>query len=635
MAYITKPKADEENTKPIQNLGDSGPATLGTGASVISQGGGGQTNKAPTASGSFVNLQNYLDTNKPQAAQLGTNVANSVAKRGTDAMAAVDQAKSTFNTQVQTNTPTLNQGLVDKAVASPTSFNDANDTASWNKMLSGTYSGPTVAGSTELWSPASTAIKQAADTSNLVKTAGGQTELLRQIAPNPYSRGGMSMNQMLLQNTDEARDKVYDASNALAPLGTVMDKTLSEADQAVQQAQKTAADTRAGLIGKIAGTGGALEGYQVQVNQKLEQAKAEDAVNLSKIDAIINGIAPLSTIDNSVRTTLDRMGWNENALNDIATKNQQLRSYGQQDLTGVNSKAVLPQNANYLKAGDVASNEDIARYRALNNLIGNQGKDINLEKGTKTQSYNDAINTLNQQVQTYSNRKTAMVAEQAAMGSAIANNLKNAGYVNTGGSSSDSFVQGDEANWVDPYTGRTFGNQLYDFISENPKIANSVVNNIANAMVPGAGFLLGVLNMFGIDTARAVGNLVGLEPYGSVAALDKTGVYTPTVNTTTLGGVDSASGVGAPLTGVGTGFNSAEWGTGSSKYEAAVAPSWSPAMAYSSPENGGTGTTTDYGGLNTGAGSGFDSGNWGGSNTTETDSGPSYSGYSESSDSTW
>ena len=135
MAYITAPKAKDPEKDPTSpdyktpTLVDSGPATLG-GSSVVSTGDPSKpANTAPTKSGSFVNLQRYLDTNQPQAQKLGTNVAGSITQKGKEAESAVKTAKDTFKGQVTANTPTFNESLYSQAVADPTKFTQSGDTA--------------------------------------------------------------------------------------------------------------------------------------------------------------------------------------------------------------------------------------------------------------------------------------------------------------------------------------------------------------------------------------------------------------------------------------------------------------------------------------------------------------------------
>lgn len=592
MAYITAPKATDPEKDPTSpnyknpRLTNSGPATLG-GSSVVSTGDPSKpANTTPTKSGSFVNLQRYLDTNQPQAQQLGTNVAGSITKRGDEAKTAVNTAKDTFKGQVTANTPTFDESLYSQAVADPTKFSTSGDTTGWNKMLSGTYSGPTVSSATDLWNPASTAVNTAVNTGELVKTAGGQTELLRQIAPNPYSRGGMTMNQMLLQNVDPAREAITTSANALQPLKDVMDQTLTEAGGYVTQAQQDAANTRTDLINKVAGSGGALAGYQAQLEAKAEAVRQEDKNNLAIIDAIIEGRATVPMND-SVRRTLGRYGMTEAQLNEIANTNKQIQGYGQTDLKGIQGESYLPQDPRqYIKAGDVATTEDIARYRALNNLIGNQGKDIDLTKGTPVDAYNKAINDLNTQVSSW--RSRVENAAKAIPGSTadLNSTLRGLGFTNKSSGGSPSFNSMEDAkNWTAPD-----GRSLYTLLSDPTfqKAANSLLGTAISAINPVAGLIYKAFQYFGdFNAAAKLAREVGLE-MDSKADWIPAQAYSSYANGGTASGSSGyhiSNLPGSPST------SSANWSPAqaySSYSRGGTSSTWSPAQAYSSSSNGGT-----------------------------------------------
>ena len=155
MAYIVKKPVDQEDQttqtglpgqpKTQKVLGTSQSATFGSSQASTQPGTIAPTAQTPSKSGSFVNLQNYLDTNRNQATGMGTNVAKSMTERGEAAKTAVDTAKTTFGSNVTANTQTLNQDLLNKAVSAPTTFTQSDsDKEAWDKMLSGTYTGPTV-----------------------------------------------------------------------------------------------------------------------------------------------------------------------------------------------------------------------------------------------------------------------------------------------------------------------------------------------------------------------------------------------------------------------------------------------------------------------------------------------------------
>lgn len=633
MVYIVKQPLDQEEDQTSQTgqphqkmLGTSQSATFGSNQTTSSTRPMASTAiQSPSKSGSFVNLQNYLDTNRNQATGLGTNVAKSINERGEAAKTAVDTAKTSFGANVASNTQSLNQDLLDKAVAAPTTFNqNDSDRESWEKMLSGTYTGPTVTTATSTWQPASSAVNKAVETGKLVETAGGQQELLRQIAPNPYSRGAMSLNQMLLQNVEPAREQVVAESEKVKPMGELLTSALAGANTQVSEAQKQAGRVREDLINKVAGEGGALQGYVSEIDKKAQAARDTEKANLAILDDIVEGRTPITAINDSIRATLARIGVSENQVNEMAQANAQVKGYRQADLKGINAEDYLPTNLDStIMRGDVATAEDLARYRALNSLIGNQGRDIELTYGEKVKSdgYEKAKLDLDRQIGAYKQRVSDAQKAAADLEKQNRTALAERGWKPGSGGPSDY------AGYTNSYTRQTLGAfaashgvNLGDLgKAAATAIANTAIGKAVSAVNPAFGLALSIAGLFGLTPMAVVDKISAMLGFTG----PDTGQIGTTESTESVGRTGYYAGVMDAIFGD-VSFDATTMAQARDAMDAQAAENDANRGDTSSPSSGGWGGfgsgDTSYGG-----GTG-DEGSGEGSNTGGTGSGPGANG---------
>lgn len=423
MAYIVNPDVKQSNPDDVAQL--TGPKLL-TGA----PGSDGGTNpltsspsnaaytpssNSPTSSGSFTNLQQYLDTNQPQATQLGQQLGGQIAQKSNDATSAINDASNNFRQQVDQNTVKLDPTLQNKAISDPANFVNSADFDKFSKILGGTYTGPTSLASTDLYAPTAQKVADATVSGQLADTSGGRMELLRErSASSPYSNGGVSLDQMLVQNTDPARQAVEQGASTTRPLADNFTKAQGDlantAANAVTASQQAAQDAKTGLIN-------AQQSFRDQLTarvtaQQQEAAARQQAIQdaLAAASAGIGAGSPAFNTVGAVGTALQVAGqadpslgaWGSlgNTLSGVVPRStmqsaqpqgptaEQLASMGitaEQfaNLQALNAQAKSLGGAgvnfqDYFHAADpsqiglsnVATADDAARYAALSRMAG-------------------------------------------------------------------------------------------------------------------------------------------------------------------------------------------------------------------------------------------------------------------------
>lgn len=365
MAYI-KTLKDLELEKENQQTGftaSTGPSETTNATSDVV----GQTtaapalSSAPAQSGRFVNLQNYISANQPQAVNLGENVAGQIGKQVDEAKTAITTAGNTFGQEVEKGTTTYNKDIVNKAIAAPTTFGNTAEAAQFNQALSGGYQGPTLTSSTA-WQPAVKEAQEAQEAGKLAGTAGGRVELLRDIAKTPYSQGGLSFNQLLLQNTEPARQKVAAAAEQTKPIGTELEGALTKGQEAVANAINTGQATRQKVVDDVTAVTTQFE------NELLSKVEQNRALTLAQQQLAKNEIANGAPSAN----TLAMLGLTRAQYDNVKARSAEANTLGGQ---GVDlSTFITSRNPDeFINPQSIATYDEALRYRALNSLIGNQG----------------------------------------------------------------------------------------------------------------------------------------------------------------------------------------------------------------------------------------------------------------------
>jgi len=259
---------------------------------------------SPSSSGGFVNLNQYLDANRQQATQLGERVAGKIGTETQQAQEAIKNAQNQFGQAVQQGTATYDQDLFNKIVGDPTKYTGSvvpetqqQELARWIRMREGKYAGPQTLQQSDFYQPAQKETLEAQQAGQLGETTGGRIELLRQLSQTPYARGGLSLDQLLVQNTEPAAQKVSEAVAATKPIEETLKAASTSAEEqarkAAEASAKTAQQVKEGVVGKLTEAEKAAQANVGSLQQRLAQEE-QDRINY--LNALSSGQPPTQDV---------------------------------------------------------------------------------------------------------------------------------------------------------------------------------------------------------------------------------------------------------------------------------------------------------------------------------------------------
>ena len=333
MAYDNSFNTEEDNQQNAQqgqtaNKG-AGPQSLGPDGGVITTGTpgqgatGGSTSKSdtPTSSGSFTNLQSYLNANQDQ--NFGSQLASKVQNTVDQANQAQSNADTQFKGIVDQNTVNPNQDLINSAISDPTTFvSNQQNVDAFNQQKNANYSGPnSLSDESSLYNNAYQTTQNAQQAANATQNEGGRFALLNQYFNAPsYSQGEQNLDQFLVS----------------------ADPTAGKAFQNVQQNANQAQQNWNNQLS-------ADQGYASQAAQTTNSA-ATAARNALGIDASGNFTGVAGT--NGDYTNGGAIGNLYNQINDAATADQSAyntqNAAVQQALKSDNLSGLTPDELNQL-----------------------------------------------------------------------------------------------------------------------------------------------------------------------------------------------------------------------------------------------------------------------------------------------
>lgn len=361
-----------------QGLANQGP---NTGASLTST---AQPTNQNRSSGTFTNLNRYLEANRAGAANIGNRVATEVGNQASQATKDINQSGADFGRRVQEGTNQFNEGLVNEATTDATNFiNDPNKVSQLQKQKSGQFGGPTsFSDSTEV-QKALAAKQKAEEAAQLTGTVGGRQELIRSTnKANPYSQGGLSLNQFLVQNNQGALGQVLDSAKASKGLGGQLDATQTGADAAVKTGQEISNKTGLQTNQKLTG---AVGDFRNKLGQKATQLSQEEQAQQAAITQAFGG----GTAENPQARTLTRnaftsagnaaqfpdvsdeilakVGLSRDQYNQLQQLNSEVVGSGR---AGINPLDFVQNTQGQYTEGGVASAQEQAYLAALQQLAG-------------------------------------------------------------------------------------------------------------------------------------------------------------------------------------------------------------------------------------------------------------------------
>lgn len=335
---------EDENKVGIPGIGPQG-AFIGTGAPSP-----GPSTTAPIGSGSFTNLQQYIEANRPKAQELGQKIAGGISQEAEQLRGEVAGQRETTlgaGSQISQEQQRIEQAqpfvtqAIEQAGTGPT------DTERFSRILGGQ-------GGVEAGPDLSQERQQAQalqERSKELSTAGGRfSELGRLVGGKSatYSAGQRALDELMLTGAPNRAQQIKQARAATAGLGEQVG-TLGT-DVTARLAEQQAAR------GELAGTAAeqleaARTGLTETTAEQLAAAKATGAEDYQRILASLQS-GQLSAED------LQTLGLTEGQQSYNISPEDFLTQAGDPTLTGVSTP------------------EQVARYQMLQQLSGQTGPGI-------------------------------------------------------------------------------------------------------------------------------------------------------------------------------------------------------------------------------------------------------------------
>lgn len=324
-----KKKQQEQSSNFISN-DSSNTFTLG-----LPNGNNPSNRNQPKQSGSFVNLNKYLDANKEQASQMGSDIAGRVESKATTAQQNVNSlASEKYNVgQVDTN----------KYLQDPVKNSD-DDIKEYQALRStGGYAGPDDISGTKNYQNAQKSVDEA---SGLVKNAGteeGRIALLQDQYKRPsYTRGSQVLDQTLVQNNEDSKQKFNDVTNRFSNLNSLLDGTVRDVGNSINESKKQALTNKQLINSAEANSWNDLVN---PIKARADEYNANNSALISRVNADVSD-------EILSEETLKLLGLSEG-----------------QKLYDMNLVNYLNSDTTQAGLDNVASAEERAKYLALQKLI--------------------------------------------------------------------------------------------------------------------------------------------------------------------------------------------------------------------------------------------------------------------------
>lgn len=228
MPYLNDIDAEEQRKK---QEAQGGPQAIAGQSSVIN-GNSSQQPGGQKESGSYTNLNQYLEANKEQAAGMGAKIATDVSTQGAQTRDSINQTSQDFSSLADKGTikniNTANQessDIVRKAQTSAQNdqIND-NQLARFGEISTAQYKGPQDIYGSQYAATAQQNVAKANENKNAVNTEEGRFNLLTNAYAKPqYSQGQKKLDNMLVQRNDVAKANIQNAAQGLGDIQGLWD----------------------------------------------------------------------------------------------------------------------------------------------------------------------------------------------------------------------------------------------------------------------------------------------------------------------------------------------------------------------------------------------------------------------------
>lgn len=402
--------SQQQNQSSGQNQPSSAPPSTsgGGGSGIVSGGGvgGAAGSSAPTSSaapgpsksGSWTNLNSYLDANADQGAAVGSQIANTINSQGQSDQDAINNLSSGFNQAVQASTVNANQGAVDQSINDAESNNlSAADQTAFDQQANASYSGPTDITQATGYSQAAQGASNAAVAAQQAQTEAGRDVLLQNQFNNAstsgYNQGENNLDQLLLEGSGGA-GSINQAANQWTGLGGQLNSDVTT-DNA--NAASGAATTQATAANALSDFNTQRTAADTSVASALAAQQAGYSTDYNALVSALNGYSGGNLNLNQQQATTLGLGQNQR-LYDLYQQSPQL---GTQYLSQAAFNAgaeITPQQQAELAALDTlgaGANQTATNQYTNAALAGTQNADNSID----TSGFQQAVANSNQAFQ--------------------------------------------------------------------------------------------------------------------------------------------------------------------------------------------------------------------------------------------
>ena len=292
MPYINQ--TDDEELKKQQEAQSGTPTNISGQSAVLSTEAPSKMGGAKD-SGSFTNLNQYLDANKENAGQMGTKIASDITNQGQATRTGIQDTSTEFNQLADQGTlagldkaPEEARNIVNQAKTGAKNAQiDQNQMSRFGEIANATYKGPQDLTGTTKYANTAQQYEKAQQAAKNASSDEGRFSLLKDAYARPtYSQGQQNLDNLLLTGNQGAKENIQSAATGLNDLSGMWSGAQSNATQLASQRQ---AATNAAREGSRANALEARTGRNTEVQSDLANQQANWANEYNQYKDLLGG----------------------------------------------------------------------------------------------------------------------------------------------------------------------------------------------------------------------------------------------------------------------------------------------------------------------------------------------------------
>lgn len=333
---------DEEQQKSAANISGSSTSFDLPGSGQVAS-----VPKGEKKSGSWTNLNQYLNANKEQAGDMASKVTGDIDVSATDASNKINEIKA--------KTPDLVQGLSAEDIRN-NYLNKADQLDDGQKVqyagykTNGGYTGPQSIYDVDGFNDAESVTSKADQKLKQSQTESGRQELLKDAYKRPtYTQGQSVLDNLLVQNDSAAKDQFNSVNQKWAGLTDLLNSARTDIDSRINENKSNSLQNKS-LLPSVELS--FVSDFMNPINERAQQFNSDSTKS-------INSVSKDLSDDKLATDTLAKLGLNEG-----------------QNLYDLNLNNYIKYDATQANANNVATANEKAKYAALMKLIGGDANQL-------------------------------------------------------------------------------------------------------------------------------------------------------------------------------------------------------------------------------------------------------------------